>query len=280
MATRRMFSKEIIETDQFIELPHSAQCLYIHLCMKADDDGFIASASTTVREICASDADLKLLVENEYLFFFPKRKVYVIKAYLMQNSIRPDRYHPTIYQDEKAQLTLTEEKLYVLKQADSHSHTSHSKNFSQEQTNRHQSSNHPSSNPQPIGNQVHDSCQPNDPRDQSSPGKCSINDDDDISTDEVEIVEIFQQEIGRKPMPGELSKIISYSTTMGFGPGVAEFAIELAAGHGAKNVTAYIKKVLEKWNQHGLKTLDSVEAAYISGELKQETRTKNYDLPE
>ena len=39
MANRRMFSLDVVATDKFIELPVSAQCLYFHLGMRADDDG-------------------------------------------------------------------------------------------------------------------------------------------------------------------------------------------------------------------------------------------------
>ena len=43
MAQRRMFSKKITETDLFLDMPMSAQCLYFHLNMSADDDGFIGN---------------------------------------------------------------------------------------------------------------------------------------------------------------------------------------------------------------------------------------------
>ena len=40
MAERRMFTRKIIDSDAFTELPPSTQALYFHLCMNADDDGF------------------------------------------------------------------------------------------------------------------------------------------------------------------------------------------------------------------------------------------------
>jgi len=43
MAKKRMFSNELIDTDKFLEMPLSTQCLYCHLGMKADDDGFVAN---------------------------------------------------------------------------------------------------------------------------------------------------------------------------------------------------------------------------------------------
>lgn len=41
MAEKRMFTKSIIDSDAFLEMPLSAQALYFHLNMRADDDGFV-----------------------------------------------------------------------------------------------------------------------------------------------------------------------------------------------------------------------------------------------
>ena len=41
MAQRRMFSKTVIETDAFVDMSQTAQNLYFHLGMRADDDGFV-----------------------------------------------------------------------------------------------------------------------------------------------------------------------------------------------------------------------------------------------
>ena len=62
MAQRRMFSKKITDTDHFLEMPLSAQALYFHLNMGADDEGFIDRARTIQRTIRASDDDMKILV--------------------------------------------------------------------------------------------------------------------------------------------------------------------------------------------------------------------------
>ena len=43
MANRRMFSKDVVETDKFLNMPLTSQALYFHLGMEADDDGFVAS---------------------------------------------------------------------------------------------------------------------------------------------------------------------------------------------------------------------------------------------
>ena len=60
MAQRRMFSKKITDTDLFLDLPASAQNLYFHLNMHADDDGFLGNVKTIKRMVGASDDDLKL----------------------------------------------------------------------------------------------------------------------------------------------------------------------------------------------------------------------------
>lgn len=50
MAERRMFSKTIINSDLFLDLPSSAQNLYFHLSLNADDEGFVNSPKDY--EIC------------------------------------------------------------------------------------------------------------------------------------------------------------------------------------------------------------------------------------
>ena len=37
---RRMFTKKVTDDDNFTALSSSAQALYLHLTMSADDDGF------------------------------------------------------------------------------------------------------------------------------------------------------------------------------------------------------------------------------------------------
>lgn len=103
MANRRMFSKKITETDLFLDMPMSAQCLYFHLNMSADDDGFIGNAKTIKRMIGASEDDLKLLFAKEFLIPF-ENGVVVIKDWKIHNYIRKDTYNRTMYTEEKKQL--------------------------------------------------------------------------------------------------------------------------------------------------------------------------------
>ena len=113
MAQRRMFSKKITETDLFLDMPMSSQCLYFHLNMSADDDGFIGNAKTIRRMIGASEDDLKLLLAKEFLFPFDSGVV-VVKDWKIHNYIRSDRYNETVYQEEKKQLKQLENGRYEI----------------------------------------------------------------------------------------------------------------------------------------------------------------------
>ena len=55
MAKKRMFSIYVIDTDAFLDMPLSAQALYFHLNMRADDDGFIGNPKRVMRLIGAAD---------------------------------------------------------------------------------------------------------------------------------------------------------------------------------------------------------------------------------
>lgn len=113
MAQRRMFNKKITETDLFLDMPMSAQCLYFHLNMSADDDGFIGNVKTVKRMIGASDDDLKLLMAKEFIIPF-ESGVVVIKDWKIHNYIRSDRYAETVYLDEKKQLSVSDNGRYAL----------------------------------------------------------------------------------------------------------------------------------------------------------------------
>lgn len=104
MAERRMFAKTIIDSDAFLDMPASAQALYFHLAMRADDDGFINNPKKVMRIVGASNDDAKILLTKRFLLEFDSG-IIVIKHWWMHNYIQKDRYKPTVYQEEKAQLS-------------------------------------------------------------------------------------------------------------------------------------------------------------------------------
>ena len=70
MAKRRMFSPDITGTDIFTDMKLSAQALYFHLGLHADDDGFVGSPKQTARGIGASIKDIDTLINNGFVIPF------------------------------------------------------------------------------------------------------------------------------------------------------------------------------------------------------------------
>ena len=103
MAVKRMFSSSVTETDNFLELPLKSQALYFHLGMQGDDDGFVANPRAIIRSIGCTARDLKPLETAGYVISFPS-KVLVITDWKANNNLRNDRYKPTAFQNELAQL--------------------------------------------------------------------------------------------------------------------------------------------------------------------------------
>jgi len=114
VAEKRMFTKAIIDSDAFLEMPLSTQALYFHLNMRADDDGFINNPMRITSYVNASADDLKILLAKRFIIRFDSG-VIVIKHWRMHNTLRSDRYHPTDYQDELSLLCVKENKSYTEK---------------------------------------------------------------------------------------------------------------------------------------------------------------------
>lgn len=110
---RRMYSDKIVETDKFLDMPVSSQNLYWHLCMHADDDGFLGNPKTITRSIGAQQDDLKILIEKGYVLVFEDGAI-AITDWFVHNYIPKDRYHETVYKEDKKQLELSETKQYRL----------------------------------------------------------------------------------------------------------------------------------------------------------------------
>lgn len=105
MAVRRMFSLKIIDTDYFLDLPMSAQNLYFHLALRADDDGFISAPKRLMRMMGNSDDDYNLLIAKNFIIPF-ESGVCVITHWRIHNYIRSDRYTPTFHKYERSMLDI------------------------------------------------------------------------------------------------------------------------------------------------------------------------------
>jgi hypothetical protein len=108
-----MVSLDIMDSDAFLDLPLSAQMLYIHLLMRADDDGVVSNPRTIRRMVGASDDDVRELTHKKFVLFFDSYGVCVIKHWWMHQTIRSERYSPSPYQDVVAQLSRKENRAYT-----------------------------------------------------------------------------------------------------------------------------------------------------------------------
>lgn len=116
MAEKRMFTQKIVESDDFLDMPLSAQALYFHLNMKADDDGFINNPKSITRMLGASADDLKLLIAKRFLLSLDG--CVVVKHWRLHNTLKKDRYKPTQYQEQFAQIIVKPNKAYTEKPAE------------------------------------------------------------------------------------------------------------------------------------------------------------------
>ena len=107
-----MFTKKVTDDDNFMALSSSAQALYLHLSMSADDDGFCNQVSVSMFKAHASVADLQQLLEKRYIYQFDNG-VIVIKHWRMANALRKDRYTPTNFKEELAKLKIKSNGAYT-----------------------------------------------------------------------------------------------------------------------------------------------------------------------
>lgn len=111
MSQRRMFSPDIVCSEEFLSMPVSSRDLYFQLGMRADDDGFI-QPKIIMRTIGSDEDDLKILLVKRFLLPF-NSGVVVIKHWLIHNMIRLDRYKETRFIEEKKLLFIKENKAYT-----------------------------------------------------------------------------------------------------------------------------------------------------------------------
>ena len=108
-----MFAKTIVLSDAFLDMPLTARCLYFTFGMLADDDGFINSPKSIIRQCGASEDDLKILIAKKFVIPFDSG-IIVIKHWRINNYLRTDRYKETIYTEERQALTLDDSGNYHL----------------------------------------------------------------------------------------------------------------------------------------------------------------------
>ena len=112
MAERRMFAKSVIGSDNFLDMPATTQLLYFHLGMCADDDGFVGNPRSIMRMTGAGEDDLKLLCVKKFIIPF-NNGIVLISHWKVNNYIQKDRYHETIYREQKAMISSEKSGVYT-----------------------------------------------------------------------------------------------------------------------------------------------------------------------
>ena len=67
MANRRMFSLDVVNTDKFMDMPISAQCLYFHMGMRADNKGYLPAEGKALEKVTYRKDYLRLLIAEGYV---------------------------------------------------------------------------------------------------------------------------------------------------------------------------------------------------------------------
>ena len=113
MAQKRMFDKVGTTSDDFLELSAEAQCLYFHMGMLADDDGLAKNYRSYMKLIGATNEDLQSLIDKSFIYKFDS-DVIAIKHWKINNTVRNDRYRPTIFQNEFSRLDIADNNEYIM----------------------------------------------------------------------------------------------------------------------------------------------------------------------
>lgn len=103
----------IMDSDAFLDMPPTSQLLYVHLGMRADDEGFIGNPRRIMKMTGAGEDDMKILLAKKFILLF-ESGVAVVKHWRIHNTIRMDRFAETTYRNEKKLLKLKENRSYTL----------------------------------------------------------------------------------------------------------------------------------------------------------------------
>ena len=114
MAIRRCFSKKIVRSDDFLDLPATTQLLYFQLGMEADDRGYVNNARSVVKITGCVVGDLEMLIAKKFVLLRDD-KLILIKDWRINNTIQPTRISESLYVDDLKKLFFDEHGSYTEK---------------------------------------------------------------------------------------------------------------------------------------------------------------------
>ena len=108
MAQKRMFDKNVVGSDKFLDLPNSSKALYFMAGMEADDKGFFQPRK--LQRMCGfSDDDYKILIAKGFFITF-ESGVMVVTDWNKNNWLDSRRITETEYIDELNMLKMINNK--------------------------------------------------------------------------------------------------------------------------------------------------------------------------
>ena len=238
MANRRMISKTVTQTQRFLQMPLEIQALYFHLIQNSDDDG-IVEAFPIVRMIGASDDGLKLLHAKNFIRPLNDEMVYFVIDFHEQNTVRKDRYQPSIYKDLLGETNGLP--------SDNQTTTNGLPNISKGNISK--------------GNISKGSIVDVDKEETQPPTTPTIN------QDFVNLYKSFEAETGKALSPLQIQEL-QYMLE-DFNPELIHEALKEAVSYGKANF-AYIKKILNRWKQDNLLTAELVRNSRAAREAKKQ----------
>lgn len=253
-----MISKTVTQTQRFLRLPLEAQALYFHLIQNCDDDG-VVEAFPIIRMIGASEDNLGLLVIKQFVKPLNDEMVYFVVDFHEQNTVRRDRYTPSIYKDlleQNAENLITD---------------------SDDTTGK------------PLVNQTETTGTPNISKDNISKGKVSKGSSKETQEEKtttttaptfsqqfINLYNSFEQESGR-PLSAIQQQELGYMLDE-FNAELIHEALTEAVNQGKVNF-AYIKAILTRWKQDNLLTVDLVRNSKANRNKKAEEDTITSNFP-
>ena len=117
MAQKRMFDKNVVGSDKFLDLPNSSKALYFMAGMEADDKGFFQPRK--LQRMCGfSDDDYKILIAKGFFITF-ESGVMIVTDWNKNNWLDSRRITETEYIDELNMLKLINNKYELVNQDES-----------------------------------------------------------------------------------------------------------------------------------------------------------------
>ena len=108
-----MISDLVVESDEFLDMPLSAQALYCHCVLQADNWGFFSSINTLKRMINATQDDVDTLMAKGFLLRFPGTSTCCIRHWCMMNELKGKSDFP------EAKLVRKDGGVYVIREKES-----------------------------------------------------------------------------------------------------------------------------------------------------------------